>query len=269
MMNKTIGFIGGGNMGGAIIGGILKANLVTANNIIAADINEAGLNNLKERYNINVTTNNLEVAKNADIIFLAVKPNIYKVVIDQIKDTIKESAVIVTIAAGQTISAMEELFEKPVKIVRSMPNTPALVGEGMSALCPNTLVTTEEIEEIKQIFNSFGKSEIVAEYLMDVVTGVSGSSPAYIYMVIEAMADAAVLGGLSRDLAYKFAAQSVLGSAKMVLDTGLHPGVLKDMVTSPGGTTIEAVAELENRGMRSAIISAINKCVDKSKELSK
>lgn len=268
-MDKVIGFIGGGNMGGAIIGGILKAQLVPADHIIASDVNERGLNVLKETYGIQTTTHNLEVSKKVDILFLAVKPNIYPVVINEIKEHIKEGVIIVLIAAGQSISMVEDLFEREVKIVRSMPNTPALVGEAMSALCHNKLVSADEVEEIKAIFNSFGQAEVVNEYLMDVITGVSGSSPAYIYMIIEAMSDAAVLGGMPRDLAYKFAAQSVLGSAKMVLETGSHPGVLKDMVTSPGGTTIEAVAELENKGMRSAIISAIGKCIEKSKALSK
>ncbi|EEL87777.1 Pyrroline-5-carboxylate reductase [Bacillus cereus AH1272] len=162
----------------------------------------------------------------------------------------------------------EDAFGRKLKIVRVMPNTPALVGEGMSALCHNALVTEKDLEDILNIFNSFGQTEIVNEKLMDVVTSVSGSSPAYVYMFIEAMADAAVLNGMPRDQAYKFAAQAVLGSAKMVLETGIHPGALKDMVCSPGGTTIEAVATLEEKGLRTAIISAMNRCTQKSVELS-
>ncbi|EEM05422.1 Pyrroline-5-carboxylate reductase [Bacillus pseudomycoides] len=150
-----------------------------------------------------------------------------------------------------------------------MPNTPALVGEGMSALCANKMVTEKDLEDILTIFNSFGQTEIVHERLMDVVTSVSGSSPAYVYMFIEAMADAAVLDGMPRTQAYKFAAQAVLGSAKMVLETGIHPGALKDMVCSPGGTTIEAVATLEEKGLRTAIISAMKRCTQKSIEISK
>lgn len=150
-----------------------------------------------------------------------------------------------------------------------MPNTPALVGEGMSALCPNEMVTKRDLEDVLNIFNSFGQTEIVSEKLMDVVTSVSGSSPAYVYMIIEAMADAAVLDGMPRNQAYKFAAQAVLGSAKMVLETGMHPGALKDMVCSPGGTTIEAVATLEEKGLRTAIISAMQRCTQKSVELSR
>ncbi|EEL50203.1 Pyrroline-5-carboxylate reductase [Bacillus cereus Rock3-44] len=149
-----------------------------------------------------------------------------------------------------------------------MPNTPALVGEGMSALCPNEMVTEKDLEDILNIFKSFGQTEIVNEKLMDVVTSVSGSSPAYVYMFIEAMADAAVLDGMPRNQAYKFAAQAVLGSAKMVLETGIHPGELKDMVCSPGGTTIEAVATLEEKGLRTAIISAMKRCTQKSMKMS-
>ena len=150
-----------------------------------------------------------------------------------------------------------------------MPNTPAMVGEAMSALCPNENVTDDEVCVVKEIFESFGVAEVVSEALIDAVIGISGSSPAYVYMFIEAMADAAVIGGMPRAKAYTFAAQAVLGSAKMVLETGIHPGQLKDMVCSPGGTTIEAVAELERQGMRSAVIEAVKVCMDKSRKMSK
>lgn len=268
-MEKIIGFIGCGNMGKAMICGIVKANLVSANNIIAAGLNEKKLGETSEKYGIKITTDNNEVARNADILILSVKPNLYSVVIKEIKNQVKENVIIVTIAAGKSISATEEMFEKSVKIVRCMPNTPALVGEGMSALCSNKKVSKIEEEEIIAIFRSFGKAEIVSENLMDVVTSVSGSAPAYVFMFIEAMADAAVLDGMPRSQAYQFAAQAVLGSAKMVLETGMHPGVLKDMVCSPGGTTIEAVAMLEEKGLRSAVITAMRRCTKKSKEMSK
>lgn len=268
-MSKTIGFIGCGNMGQAMIGGIVKATIFSPTNIMVADLNEKGLGEAAAKYGVEVTTDNNEVAKNSDILVLSVKPNLYPIVIKGIKDQVKEDVVIVTIAAGKSIESTEEMFGRKLKVVRVMPNTPALVGEGMSALCPNEVVTKEETEEIINIFDSFGKSEIVSEKLMDVVTSVSGSSPAYVYMFIEAMADAAVLDGMPRNQAYKFAAQAVLGSAKMVLDTGMHPGALKDMVCSPGGTTIEAVATLEEKGLRNAVISAMRSCTKKSKEMSK
>ncbi|MEY8001106.1 pyrroline-5-carboxylate reductase [Clostridium sp. Mt-5] len=267
-MNKVIGFIGCGNMGGAMIGGIIKASLVTPENIIVGDLNEKKLKKAAERYGVKTTTDNNEVAKNADILILSIKPNSYPAAIKEIKDQVKENVIIVTIAAGKSIKVIEEMFGRKLKVVRVMPNTPALVGEGMAALCPNNKVSKEEIEEVLHIFESFGKGEIVNERLMDVVTSVSGSSPAYVYMFIEAMADAAVLDGMPRSQAYKFAAQAVLGSAKMVLETGRHPGILKDMVCSPGGTTIEAVATLEEKGFRSAVIAAVRSCTKKSREMS-
>ncbi|MBE6051109.1 MAG: pyrroline-5-carboxylate reductase [Clostridium sp.] len=268
-MKKIIGFIGGGNMGGAIIGGIIKSNIAKKEDVFVADLNKQGLNCLADNYGVNTTTDNKEVAKKADILFLSVKPNVYKAVIEEIKDEVKDGVIIVVIAAGKSINEVQGMFGKEIKVVRVMPNTPALVGEGMAAISPNSLVTKEETEEIKEIFDSFGKSEVVGENLMDAVTGVSGSSPAFVYMFIEAMADSAVLNGMPRQQAYKFAAQTVLGSAKMVLETGKHPGELKDMVTSPGGTTIEGVTKLEELGMRNAVIQAQNACIEKSKKMSK
>lgn len=268
-MKKVIGFIGGGNMGGAIIGGIIKSNIAKKEDVLVADLNEQGLKNLEDNYGVKTTTNNKEVAKKAGILFLSVKPNVYQTVIKEIKNEVKDEVIIVVIAAGKSIEEVRNMFEREIKIVRVMPNTPALVGEGMAAISPNSLVTEKETEEIKAIFDSFGKSEIVGEYLMDAVTGVSGSSPAFVYMFIEAMADSAVLNGMPRNQAYKFAAQTVLGSAKMVLETGKHPGELKDMVTSPGGTTIEGVTKLEELGMRNAVIQAQNACIEKSKKMSK
>lgn len=268
-MNKKIGFIGSGNMGGAMIGGIIKAALTKKENIYVSDINEASLERVKETYGVNVTTDNAQLASVCDILILAVKPFLYPVVIAGIKDVVKQDVIIVVIAAGQSSKVVQDLFGRDIKIVKTMPNTPALVGEGMAAIAPCKNVTKEETAEIVEIFNSFGKSEIVAEHLMDAVTAVSGSSPAYVYMFIEAMADAAVVEGMPRDAAYKFAAQAVLGSAQMVLETGKHPGELKDMVCSPGGTTIAAVAKLEETGFRNSVMQAMKACADKSREMSK
>ncbi|EPY2274552.1 pyrroline-5-carboxylate reductase [Clostridium sporogenes] len=268
-MNKVIGFIGAGNMGQAMVGGIVNSKLVVPENIVLSDLNEKALAAANEKFGVRVTTDSNELAKEADILVLSVKPNLYPIVIKGIKDSVKKDVIVVTIAAGKALEDTENMFGKRIKIVRVMPNTPALVGEGMAAICPNDLVSKEETEEVISIFESFGKAEIVGEKLMDSVTAVSGSSPAYVYMFIEAMADAAVLEGMPRDKAYKFAAQAVLGSAKMVLETGMHPGALKDMVCSPGGTTIEAVATLEKHGFRNAIIEAMRDCAIKSKEMSK
>lgn len=269
MNEKNIGFIGGGNMAIAIIGGILAAGLADADHIFASSKTDATAQHLADSFGIHTGTDNAATAAQADILFLAVKPNMFASVIPEIKDSVKSDAVIVSIAAGQSIAAIEELFEKEIHLIRSMPNTPALVGESMSALCANASVTADELAEVKTLFDSFGKSEVISENLMDAVTGVSGSSPAYVYMFIEAMADAAVADGMPRKQAYKFAAQSVLGSAKMVLETGKHPGELKDAVCSPGGTTIEAVAVLEKAGLRNAVIEGQRACTAKSKAMSK
>lgn len=269
MSEKTIGFIGGGNMGSAIIGGILSSGISNPDHLIAADRSADAREKLKASFGIRTTENNTEAARTADILFLAVKPNIFSSVIPEIRNSVPEDSVIVSIAAGQTIAKIEALFAREIKLVRAMPNTPALVGASMSALSPNKNVTVGELTEIQAIFESFGEAEIVGENLMDTVTAVSGSSPAYVYLFIEAMADAAVADGMPRAQAYKFAAQSVMGSAKMVLETGKHPGELKDMVCSPGGTTIEAVAELEKAGFRGTVISAQRACCEKSKEMSR
>lgn len=265
---KKLGFIGCGNMGQAMMGGIIKAEVFSPEDIMVADINEKSLASVKERYGVCTTRNNVTIAQKSDIIILSVKPEIYPIIIDEIKNHVKEDVIIVTIAAGISLNKAEKMFERKLKIVRVMPNTPALVGEGMSALCPNDKVTEEELNDIIMIFESFGKAQIIEEDLIDVVTAISGSSPAYVFMFIEALADGAVFDGMPRDKAYKFAAQAILGSAKMVLDTGKHPGELKDMVCSPGGTTIAAVAALEEKGFRDAVIYGVKTCTQKSREMS-
>ncbi len=269
MFDKIIGFIGAGNMGSAMIGGILHSSLATTGQVIASAHSPATLEKIRTKYSIETTLSNETVAERSDILFLAVKPNKFDEVIPQISGHVRNSCIIVSIAAGKTISAIESAFDREIKLIRAMPNTPALVGEAMSALCPNGAVTGEELSEIQDIFGCFGKSEVVPESMIDAVVGVSGSSPAYVYMFIEAMADAAVADGMSRAMAYKFAAQSVYGAAKMVLETGEHPGVLKDAVCSPGGTTIEAVAALEKGGLRDTVITAQRACSQKSRDMSR
>ena len=268
-MAKTVGFIGSGNMGRAIMGGMIAAGLYAPSQILASARTKETVEKIEKELGIVATTDNATVANKADILFLAVKPGVFATVIPEIRDCCKEGQIVVSIAAGQTLTSITEMFGHEIKLVRAMPNTPALVGEAMSAVTPNNHVGEEEIQEVMAIFESFGKAEIVPETMVDAVIGVSGSSPAYVYMFIEAMADAAVADGMPRKQAYKFAAQSVLGAAKMVLETGEHPGALKDAVCSPGGTTIAAVAELEKNGLRSAVIEAQRACVQKSKDMSK
>lgn len=262
-----LGFIGCGNMAGAMLGGILKENMVAAKEILVSAKTAASLERAREMYGVCTTPDNRQVAEQGEILILAVKPVFYEEVITQIRDLVDETKIVISIAPGKTLAWLEAQFGKTVKLVRCMPNTPALVGEGMTGVCCNSSVTEEEMEYVVRLLGSFGKAEIVPERLIDVVVSVSGSSPAYVFLFIEAMADGAVADGMPRAQAYQFAAQAVLGSAKMVLETGMHPGALKDMVCSPGGTTIEAVRVLEEKGMRSAVIEAMRACVRKGKEM--
>ncbi len=266
-MKYKVGFIGCGNMASAIIGGLTTKGGINPSDIIAADASEAAIIKAKDALNINVTCDNTEVASNSDVLFLSVKPQFYESVISQIKDILPDNQIIITIAPGKTLSWLAERLGSNRKIVRTMPNTPALVGEGITGVCKNEHVTNDEFDLAMKLLNSFGLAEAVPENLMDAVVSVSGSSPAYVFMFIEAMADAAVADGMPRAQAYKFAAQAVLGSAKMVLETGKHPGELKDMVCSPAGTTIEAVRVLEEKGFRSSVMEAMKACTAKARGL--
>lgn len=269
VLSKKIGFIGAGKMAQAIIGGILHAKKVSAENLFASAASIHTINKVKQRFSIHATTDNKIVAEQADILFLAIKPNLHVAVIEEIKEIIKPKTIIITIAAGINLTFLEESFGFAIKAIRSMPNTPSLIGEGMTVLCANQFVTEEELSEIVDILACFGKAEVVQENLMDSIPAISASSPAYVYMFIEALADGGVKNGLTRDQSYTLAAQAVLGAAKMVLETGKHPGELKDEVCTPGGATIEAVAELEKKGFRSAVLSAMEKCTEKTKALAK
>lgn len=260
-----LGFIGCGNMAGAIIRGILAAGAAQPQDIIGADLSAAAREKVRDECGIRVTEENSVVVREAETVFLTVKPQYLEEVILGIRDTARPDQLFVSIAAGRSVSWIEERFgEYPVRLVRLMPNTPALVGAGMTAVCANDRVSAQEMEAVRGLCQAFGEAAVVSESLFDVVTAVSGSSPAYVFMFIEAMADAAVQGGMPRAMAYQFASQAVLGSAKMVLETGKHPGELKDMVTSPAGTTIEAVRVLEEKGFRSAVFECVKACTEKS-----
>ena len=267
-MSITYGFVGCGNMAQAMIGGIVQSGLAQPSDVIASNPSEPKLAAMREQYDIRTTHDNREAAK-ADIIILAVKPYLYESVIAEIRDVITDSTIVVMIAAGQTLPVNLQRFGRPVKLVRVMPNTPALVGEAMSAVTFSDGLTETDRKRVVDMLCSFGKAEEVPESRMDVVAAVSGSSPAYVDVFIEALADGAVLHGMPRAQAYTFAAQAVLGTAKMILETGTHPGVLKDNVCSPGGTTIEAIASLERSGLRAAVIDAVDVCCKKSQAMSK
>ncbi|WLT05970.1 pyrroline-5-carboxylate reductase [Gilliamella apis] len=266
-MEQRIGFIGIGNMGNAILQGILVSNIVSGTQIYVYDPHLEKGQALNQSYSINNLASARDVARESDIVFVAVKPNIIADVLSDIQKELKKNTIVISIAAGVTIKTIAKCVGYEQKIVRVMPNTPALVNAAMCSITPNTEVTDEELIVVQKLLNCIGETEVVPEYLIDAVVGASGSSPAFVFMFIEALADGAVKGGLSRKQAYKFAAQAVLGSAKLLLETGKHPGELKDMVCSPAGTTIEGVQMLEAKGFRSAIIEAVDAAINKSKEL--
>ncbi len=263
---KTIGFIGCGNMGQAMVEGIMKASLVDGEHMIVANKHPEKLKQLSDTYDFYISDNKT-VATHADVLFLAIKPYMFQKVIEEIKDFIKEDAIVVSIAAGITLDDLKEMFNPDVKIVRAMPNTAAMVQASMSAVVFDELISAQEKEYITTIFESFGECIEIKENMMSAVIALSGSSPAYFFMMIEAMGDEGVKEGMNRQDAYRFAAQAMLGSAKMVLETNMHPAALKDMVTSPSGTTIEAVMKLEENGFRSAIMQAMKACADKNRSM--
>ena len=262
-----IGFIGCGNMAAAMIGGILRKGIFSKDEIIVSNLTKEGSARSRDKLGVMTTMDNREVVKSARIVVLAVKPQFYEEVLGEVKDLFTPEHMVVGIAPGKTLAWLEEKCGQPLKVVRLMPNTPAQVGEGMTGACINDKVTDEDLKQVCEITDSFGRTEVVPERLMDAVGAVSGSSPAYVFMFIEAMADAAVAQGMPRKQAYQFAAQAVLGSARMVLETGMHPGELKDMVCSPAGTTIEGVRTLEKAGLRSAVFEALQACAEKGKRL--
>lgn len=262
-----LGFIGCGNMAKAMMGGIIRNNILKAEEIIASDPSTAALKQAEESLGIRTTADNMETIRWADIVVLSVKPQYYEEVIRSIAGGTGTDKLIITIAPGKTLAWLGKTFGGNVHIVRTMPNTPAMVGAGITAVCPNQWVTQQELDNALRILSGFSRAEIIPESLMDAVVSVSGSSPAYVFIMIEAMADQAVADGMPRKQAYTFAAQAVMGSAKMVLETGKHPAELKDMVCSPAGTTIEAVRVLEEKGFRSSIEQAMKACTNKARSM--
>lgn len=263
-----VGFIGAGNMGFAIMKGAFQNGFLKPYETMAYDVNEAQLASLKSCYPVNAAESNVQLAKECEWIILAIKPIFMRGVLEEIKRYIHNKKVI-SIAAGWTMDMLTEAIgkENGAQMLRVMPNTPALVGEGFTALCEENTLTKVSMQWAKELFSNLGMVQVLPERLFDAVVAVSGSSPAYVYMFIEAMADAAVKLGMPRKLAIQAAAQSVFGSAKMVLDTKEHPAVLKDNVCSPGGTTIEAVEVLEKGGFRGIVMEAMEVCAQKNRRM--
>lgn len=267
MLKEKLGFIGGGKMGEALCRGIINAKLSEAKNIIVSDVVAERCSVLSKEIGINTTQDNKNVVSFASVIILAVKPQMMHEVLAGLKGDITTHHLVVSIAAGIPLRFIESRLEKGIRVIRVMPNTPCLVGASATAFSPGNYATGADGQLVSNIFSAVGKVFPLDEKYLDAVTGLSGSGPAYVYMAIEALSDGGVKMGLSRDAATILAAQTVFGAAKMVLETGQHPAKLKDEVTSPGGTTIEGISKLEDGGLRSALINAVEAATLKSKKL--
>ena len=264
---KKVSIIGGGNMGEVIASGIVSSKLVPAKNVTVSDVVKERLDYLKKTYKICIETDNTKAVKLTDIIVLAVKPQVMGEVLTDITEAITKSKLVISIAAGISTSFIEGYLKKGMRVVRIMPNTPALIGEGAAALTAGKSATEDDLALAQAIFDSVGITVIVKEELMDAVTGLSGSGPAYGFIIIEALSDAGVKMGLTRDIALKLAAQTLVGAAKLCLKGDRHPGQLKDMVTSPGGTTIAGIKALEDGKLRATLMDAVEMATLRSKEL--
>ncbi|QWT18142.1 pyrroline-5-carboxylate reductase [Collinsella sp. zg1085] len=264
---SRIGVIGCGKMGSAIVMGMVQHEYIEPEHITVVDNHIELAERLGTSLNVCVGEDNLEAARGVDMLILAVKPQHIEAVLDEVEPVLAPGALIISIAAGVTLKRLATLVGTSRKLVRVMPNLPAQVHAGMTAITPNELVQDLEVASVLELFECMGDAVLVPETYMDAVTALSGSGPAYVCLFIEAMADAAVLLGLPRDLAYRLAEQTVAGSAAYLQKTATHPAVLKDEVASPGGTTIAALAELEARGLRSAVIEAMRVCAQRNQEL--
>lgn len=270
MKGKIIGFIGAGKMGEALIKGLISSKRFGKGSIIACDKDRERLSYIASTYGVEVYTRGSEVAERSDITILAVKPQDIEDALEDIKEAMTKEKLLISIVAGASIDHITYHLVHPCPVVRVMPNTPALVMEGISAICPGGGVSSERLREVVEIFEAVGKTVIIeSEALMDAVTGLSGSGPAFVFLFLEALIDGGVKMGLKRDTARILALQTVLGAARLVMETGRHPAELKDMVTSPGGTTIEGLSHMEREGLRGIVMEAIEKATKRSRELSR
>ena len=273
LSNKKIGFVGGGNMTEALVKGLVAAPSVDSKNICVSDLLSERLEYLSRKYKVKTTGDNRELVQKSDILILSIKPQSVKKVLESFVDLVDDSKVIISVAAGIPISLIENTLDaegkKKISVIRTMPNTPALVQEGATAICGSSHTTKQNIKLAHRIFEATGQTVDIEEIHMDAVTGLSGSGPAYIFMIIEALSDAGVKVGLSREVSNILTIQTILGSAKLARDGGKHPGELKDMVTSPGGTTISGLHMLEEGGIRNALMNAVEMATRRSKELGK
>lgn len=264
---QTVGFVGAGNMTAALVRGLLASGVCSSDRIVASDVSQAQLDGLAKAHAIQVTTDNTVATGNADIVVLAIKPQVFPTLLPALAKTLSKNALVISIAAGVPIAVIEAQLPHGTRVVRAMPNTPALVGQGATAIAAGSHATAADMEVAMRMFNSVGRCVKLDEHLLDAVTGLSGSGPGYAFVMIEALADGGVNVGLPRAEAQLLAAQTLLGAAKLVLESGEHPGQLKDRVTSPGGTTIAGLQALEDHGVRSALIDAVEKATLRSKAL--
>jgi pyrroline-5-carboxylate reductase len=269
LTNKKIAVIGAGHMGRALIGGMVRAKLTAPKNIVAARRDEEALKSLRKQWGIQGVTNNRKAIADADVVILAVKPQMSRAVLAEIAPAVSKNQLFISVMAGITTDSIGRKLKKPCAIVRAMPNTPCLVDAGATAICAGAHATDKDLKLAESIFASVGVVVTLPESAMDAVTGLSGSGPVYLFMVIEAMIDGGVKMGIPRPIAAKLAAQTVFGAAKLVIETGKHPAILKDEVTTPGGTAITAIHMLEGRGLRSVLIDAIVAAAQRSQELSR
>ena len=266
---KKVGFLGAGNMGEAMIKGLLQAGLVQAQTICATDVRVERLEQIAQQYGIRTAASNSALVAESDVVILAVKPQIMGAVVREIAGAVDARKLLISIAAGVATRSVRAHLGKPVRLIRVMPNTPALVLEGVTAIARAEGLDPGDLETAQELFGAVGRVVVLDEDALDAVTGLSGSGPAFIAIVIESLADGGVKMGLDRATAMTLAAQTVLGSAKLILETGTHPGQLKDMVSSPGGTTIAGIAALEEGGVRRTFISAVERATMRSRELGK
>lgn len=267
MIKRRIGLLGAGNMAAAIIDGLLASNTVERDALRASDPTRERREALAAQHGIVTHEHNAELVAWSDLVVLAVKPQVVERVLADAGTAFRPNTLLVSVAAGVPTSALEARVPESVRVVRAMPNTPALVRAGATAVAAGSRATAEDLELTRTLFDAVGRTVTLDEHLLDAVTGLSGSGPAYVMLMIDALSDAGVKVGLSRDTARLLATQTLYGSAKLVLDTGRHPAELKDMVTSPGGTTIRGVAALEAGGLRAALIDAVDRATERSAEL--
>ena len=267
IQGRTVGFVGAGNMGEALIKGLVVANVVPAKSIYSADVRGERLTELAKQFGIQAAADNSDLVSRCDVVILAVKPQIMEPVLREIAPAVTRQKLLISIAAGVSTAKIRAMLNRDARLIRVMPNTPALVLEGVTAIAKGQHLEPGDLDTAREIFKAVGRVVILDEDLMDAVTGLSGSGPAYVAVVIESLADGGVRMGLDRITAMTLATQTVLGAAKLLLETGLHPGALKDMVSSPGGTSIAGVAALEEGGIRTTFIKAVERATLRSREL--